>query len=93
MKMMVSPYKKQKTHHVQSWTFRHQAFDSLATAIPSASGRESTQIPNIDVECWGRLSLTVYTTGQQGSQSTRAQRLSGADQRQLHKLAVQPGVV
>ena len=54
---------------------------------------ESTQIPNIEVECWGRLSMTVYTSRGQGSQSTRAQRLSGADQRQLHKLAVHPGVV
>ena len=56
-------------------------------------GGRSTQIPNIEVECWGRLSLAVPTSRRRAGQSTRAQRLSGADQRQLHKLAVQPGVV
>ena len=48
MNMMVSPYKKQKTHHVQSWTFRHQAFEGYATVIyklvPSDQGFSLVQL-------------------------------------------------
>ena len=66
--------------------------------LPTAVSRDrkemrSTQIPNIEVECWGRLSVTITRRWEIDRQRTRAQRLSAADQRQLPQRAIPPGVV